>query len=512
VLASSRKEELVNVDGLLLTGTSGAGKSTVAAEVYEQLVARRRGSALIDLDAIAKCDAGDDEGFFGSVIMAENLALLWPNYRHRGVSRLVLARAVPDEDELRRVRAAVPDVQLTVGLLTADAETLGARLAARDRGELAGRYVARAVDMQSRSTGVVGSCPTSRQTSSHAGSANLGDHRERVSGRMTLVEPEIDHLAREHAFSGVIGIDRNGELRTRAYGLADRAHGIANTVEHRFGIASGTKTLTALGVLAAVADGSIELDLPIRSMLGDELPSVDDRVTVRHLLNHRSGIGDYFDENADPDLLDYAMRVPVHTLDGATGYMAALDGYPQKFEPGTDFAYCNSGYVLLAILLERATGMAYSRVIADKVTGPAGMTRTEFLRMDTLPGDAAIGYLVADGLRTNVLHLPVVGFGDGGVFTTVADVHHLWSALVEGRLGDNVLAMMTTAPVADARYGMGMWLDEQPGRMTMEGMDAGVSFCSTRFPDGSIYSVLSNTSEGAWPIAKRLAAMLGDDA
>ena len=243
-------------------------------------------------------------------------------------------------------------------------------------------------------------------------------------------------------------------------------------------------------------------------MLGGELPLIDDAVTVRHLLNHRSGIGDYFDEDADPDVLAYAMRVPVHTLDGATGYLAALHGYQQTFPPGADFSYCNSGYVLLAILLERATGQRYSEAIADRVTGPAGMTRTGFLRMDSLPGDVAVGYLSADGLRTNVLHLPVVGFGDGGVFSTVADIHRLWAALIEGRLGDDVLTLMTTAPVPGGRYGMGLWLSEQPGRVTMEGMDAGVSFRSTRSPDGVIVTVISNTTEGAWPVVRRLTELL----
>ena len=70
---------------------------------------------------------------------------------------------------------------------------------------------------------------------------------------------------------------------------------------------------------------------------------------------------------------------------------------------------------------------------------------------------------------------------------------------------------MTTPPVPDARYGMGMWLDEQPGKMTMEGMDAGASFRSTRLPDGSTYSVLSNTSDRAWPMARHLAETVGDE-
>jgi CubicO group peptidase (beta-lactamase class C family) len=324
------------------------------------------------------------------------------------------------------------------------------------------------------------------------------------------MDVDLDRLAAEHSFSGVIGIEHDGDLRAHAYGLADRAHGIPNTVEHRFGIASGTKTLTAIGVLSVIADGLLDLDTAVREMLGSDLPLVDDRVTVRHLLNHRSGIGDYLDEDADPDMLDYALSVPVHTLDGSVGYLAVLDGADQKFAPGTEFSYCNSGYVLLAVLLERATATSYAEVIAERVTGPAGMTGTEFLRMDSLPGDAAVGYLFADGVRTNVLHLPVVGFGDGGVFTTVQDVHRLWTALIDGRFGDDAVSMMTTPPAAGARYGMGMWLDEQAGSMTMEGMDAGVSFRSTRRADGSAFSVLSNTTDRAWPIARHLAEIVGD--
>ena len=81
-----------------------------------------------------------------------------------------------------------------------------------------------------------------------------------------------------------------------------------------------------------------------------------------------------------------------------------------------------------------------------------------------------------------MLHLPVIGFGDGGVFTTVSDVRRLWSSLVEDRLGDDMLTTNDDRAGSNARYGMGMWLDKQPGRFTMEGMDAGVSFKSTRFP------------------------------
>ena len=136
--------------GLVLTGTSGVGKSTVAGEVYEVLVARQPGSAMIDLDALAKCDAGEDRGFFGSTIMAENLSVIWPNYRRRGVSHLVMARAVPDRSELQRLEAAVSDITLTVCLLTADPAVLSERLAVRDIGALRGRRSQDAARLQAR--------------------------------------------------------------------------------------------------------------------------------------------------------------------------------------------------------------------------------------------------------------------------------------------------------------------------------------------------------------------------
>ena len=85
---------------------------------------------------------------------------------------------------------------------------------------------------------------------------------------------------------------------------------------------------------------------------------------------------------------------------------------------------------MLALLAERAAGTPYHDLVDELVCRPAGMEATAFLRLDELPGDAALGYLAADGLRTNVLHLPVRGTGDGGVFTTAADVHALWTALL----------------------------------------------------------------------------------
>jgi CubicO group peptidase (beta-lactamase class C family) len=300
--------------------------------------------------------------------------------------------------------------------------------------------------------------------------------------------PSDERLA---GFSGVV---RVGD-EVRAYGLADRAHGIPNTVDTQFGIASGAKALTALAVVSLVAEGALDLGTRARELLGADLPLIGGDVTVEHLLSHTSGIGDYLDEELVTDPGAYVMPVPVHELATTEDYVAVLDGRPPKFAPGERFAYSNSGYVVLALLAERASGVDFHELVLERVCEPAGMRDTAFLRLDELPGRAAIGYLDAEGLRTNVLHLPVRGSGDGGVYTTVADVEALWAAFVGGRIVSAEWVARMTTPRAE-RYGLGFWLDP----LSLEGADAGVSFRSVH----GRYTVVSNTTEGAWPICRSL--------
>ena len=245
----------------------------------------------------------------------------------------------------------------------------------------------------------------------------------------------VDGIAADVGLSGVIRVDLDGSLAVqRAYGLAHRGLGVPTTVDTQFAIASGSKGLTALTVMSLVERGELALDTTARSVLGADLPLIDDRVTVEQLLAHRSGIGDYLDEDEVADNNDYVLTVPVHELATTEQFLAVLDGHPMKYEPGERFNYCNGGYVVLALLAERASGVPFHDLVDQRVCRPAGMTDTSFLRSDELPGRAAVGYLDDEGLRTNVLHLPVRGNGDGGIYTTAADVHALWDALFAGRI------------------------------------------------------------------------------
>jgi CubicO group peptidase (beta-lactamase class C family) len=333
---------------------------------------------------------------------------------------------------------------------------------------------------------------------------------------MNELEQEVDSLAAEIGFSGAVRVDRgHGVELAKAYGLAHRGHEIPNTVETQFAIASGTKGLTALAVVALIEAGSLALSTTARSVLGRDLPLIDDDVTIEQLLSHRSGIGDYLDEEADHDLADYLMPVPVHELAATEEYLAVLGGHRTKFAPGERFAYCNGGYVVLALIAERTSGVPFHELVRRRVAEPAGMHDTEFLRSDELPGRAALGYLEVDGVtRTNVFHLPVRGTGDGGIYSTVADFSSFWIAFFAGRIvsTDWVAAMVqarSDVPEASRRYGLGFWLHASSDVVMLIGSDAGVSFRSVHDPARDLtHTVISNSTDGAWPVTRLLEQRL----
>ena len=120
---------------------------------------------------------------------------------------------------------------------------------------------------------------------------------------MDALETAVTAVARDTDFSGVVRVERaNKPEFVAAFGLADRAHEIRMTTDHRLAIASGSKGFTALAVMSLVEEGVLDLSTTARSLLGPDLPLVADDVTVEHLLAHRSGIGEYLDDDADVTL------------------------------------------------------------------------------------------------------------------------------------------------------------------------------------------------------------------
>jgi CubicO group peptidase (beta-lactamase class C family) len=208
------------------------------------------------------------------------------------------------------------------------------------------------------------------------------------------------------------------------------------------------------------------------------------------------------------------MPISVHELATTEQYLPVLDGHATVFPPGERFAYCNGGFIVLALIAERTGGVEFHELVRQRVCRPAGMSHTEFLRSDELPGDAALGYLTDDSARTNVFHLPVIGGGDGGIYSTAADLRSFWLALFAGRIvPERWVAEMVRArsdvPDEEKRYGLGFWLHASSDVVMLEGYDAGVSFRSMHDPvSGAGATVIANTSEGAWPFVELLEEWL----
>jgi CubicO group peptidase (beta-lactamase class C family) len=330
---------------------------------------------------------------------------------------------------------------------------------------------------------------------------------------MERIAGSLDDAARAAEFSGVVRVDRAGDVQLeQAFGFADRAHRIPNAVTTQFATASATKGLTALTVVRLIERGALDLTTTARSVLGSDLPLIGDGVTVEHLLAHRSGIGDYLDEDGGHEVTDYLMPVSVHELERTEQFLAVLGGQQTVFAPDERFAYNNGGYMVLALIAERVSGTDFHELVLASVCKPAGMPNTAFLRSDQLPGTAARGYLAAHGLQSNVFHLPVRGNGDGGIYSTAADISNLWTAFFAGRIvsPDWVAEMVrprSEAPRESKRYGLGFWLHESSDVVMLVGYDAGVSFWSMHDPgSGTTRTVISNWTDGAWPIAELLEA------
>ena len=229
-------------------------------------------------------------------------------------------------------------------------------------------------------------------------------------------------------------------------------------------------------MVSLISDGALRLSTAARSVLGQDLPLIGEDVTVEHLLAHRSGIGDYVDEEAGHEVTDYVLTVPAQDLATTEQYLAVLGGHPAKFPAGERFSYCNGGYVVLALIAERVSGMPFPQLVQQRVCAPAGMRDTGFLRSDELPGRTALGYLPAEGEpRTNVFHLPVVGSGDGGIYSTAADISALWRALFAGEIVPagwvaEMVRPRSDVPAESMRYGLGFWLGARDSTVMLEGL------------------------------------------
>lgn len=335
------------------------------------------------------------------------------------------------------------------------------------------------------------------------------------------LEGTLNAAIEKHTFSGVVRIRHQGSIvYERAAGYADRNNKIANALGTRFGIASGTKFFTALAIGRLIEAGELSFSTRLNDCLSLDFVHYADEITIRHLLTHTSGIPDYYDEEKVTDFENFTVGVPWCEMKGPRDYLAVFPDEQMKFAPGEQFSYSNGGYILLGVIVEELSGMEYQDFVEDEVFAPAGMTRSGYFAMNRLPEKTAFGYVEdKEGWRTNIFDLPIIGASDGGAFTTLSDLDHLWDAFWGYEILSKETVEIYTAPHVQAKtedphehYGHGIWIREEPGQNREEyviGCDAGVSFKSTvdRTADTRI-TVISNTTDGAWPLLKEISGIV----
>ncbi len=327
------------------------------------------------------------------------------------------------------------------------------------------------------------------------------------------LEAAIAEQLRQSPFSGVIHITHNDSpLFSHAYGLANRSDLLPNRLNTRFGIASGGKIFTATAILLLISQGKLSLKQPVHEILLDLPPQLDKAVTIEQLLTHTSGIPDYFDEETESDYEICWKEKPVYQMRSAVDFLDFIKDKPMKFAPGERFAYSNMGFVLLGWVIEKITETRFQTYIEEKIFGPAWMRSSGYFAANELPEHCATGYIhEEDHWRANIFSIPVVGHGDGGTYTTAADIGRFWKALLSKTyFVEELLTQMTTAqvrvsPSSDNYYGYGIWIDEKTGQncLSIVGEDPGVEFSSEYYPASNLQiTLLSNTNGALWDLAK----------
>lgn len=342
---------------------------------------------------------------------------------------------------------------------------------------------------------------------------------------MTIDQAELEQTLNtsieEQAFSGVVSIrQKDHMLYARAAGYADRSNKIENSLETRFGIASGTKFFTALAIGKLIEAQKLSFSTPLKDCITLNFPRYSQEITIRHLLTHTSGIPDYYDEDKIADFDNFTLSIPWYALREPRDYLAAFPDEAMKFAPGERFSYSNGGYILLGVVIEELTGMKYQDFVEQFIFKAIGMSHSGYFAMNKLPEKTAMGYVEeAEGWRTNIFNLPIIGASDGGAFTTVDDITTLWKAFWGCQILSKDLVEIYAQPYVKAKtegehryYGHGIWVHEEAGCNREEyilGSDAGVSFMSriNRVSEMQV-TVISNTTNGAWSILKNIDTFL----
>ena len=332
---------------------------------------------------------------------------------------------------------------------------------------------------------------------------------EELSRRAEALIGAYDRIGQ---FGGVVLIAKDGKaFFRRAYGKASLAYDRPVTLDTRLSTASIAKSFTGVAIAQLVEAGKLSYDTRVGEVLPDyPNPTVREKVTVRMLLTHTSGLGDIFDHPKWPTLRTRIKDVK--------GYMALAAERPLLFQPGEKYDYSNVGYVMLGAIIEKVSGQDFYDYVRDHIFIPAGMTRSSYPLADAEAPDMAgqftefrdqgeTGYVYKLGPPRNaILQGGLRGGPPGGAMVTGDDLMAFEAAFRSGKLVSPAMVRLMTTPagpsvggrrgaIASERPGLGLQLITTNGHVQEghAGGDFGIISWAYHYPDTG-YTVVALTN------------------
>jgi CubicO group peptidase (beta-lactamase class C family) len=331
-------------------------------------------------------------------------------------------------------------------------------------------------------------------------------------------DPRVDAIFAEWDRSDspgcALGVYRDGSIvYARGYGMADLERGVPITPATIFDIGSTSKQFAAVSIVLLAQDGLLSLDDDVRHHV-PELPEYERPITIRHMLQHTSGLRDYIGLLT----LGGARIDDVTTADDALA--AIVRQRRLNFAPGDEYLYSNSGFFLLSVIVERVAGRSLRDFARERIFEPLGMERTHYLgSYDDIVPNRALAYAPrGDGLRTDMSRW--LQLGDGAVFTSVEELLHWDRNFHEPRVGgESMLAeLQATGRLAGGQpitYGLGLNIDQYRGLRTVShgGAWGGYRAELLRFPDQrfSVATLCNIASANPPQLARRVAGVYLED-
>lgn len=314
-------------------------------------------------------------------------------------------------------------------------------------------------------------------------------------------------------FNGVVFV-RNSEhiIFEKAFGYADLYNSIPNELETKFATASGGKAFVATGILKLIEEGRLSFGVCIGDILDMDLQSIDPQITIHQLLNHTSGIPDYFDETVMEEYDELWKDYPNYKIRTSSDIIPLFINKPMMYPKGEKFQYNNTGYVILGLIIEKILGCPFDIYLEEVIFKPCNMLNTGYYELDRLPAKCANSYIYDKERKefyTNIYSVDVKGTGAGGVFTTALDIEAFWKNLLNGKIiSKKMVSKMIEPQVKEQCYGYGIWLKKGESNTFIpyfQGSDPGVSFYTSFDIQNNMCIVLmSNFANNVWKINREI--------